>query len=59
MKLLRQILIITVVGYGAIVGALYFGQRSLVFAPSSNHVAPANLGLQNVDEITLVNATPD
>jgi uncharacterized protein len=40
-------------GYIGLVGALYFGQRSLMYFPSAKRIAPADAGLPRAQEVVL------
>jgi uncharacterized protein len=55
--MLKWLLIIVVVGYGAIVALAYFAQRSLMYFPDRTHTAPAAAGLPQAEEVEL--ATSD
>ncbi|MBV8753945.1 MAG: alpha/beta hydrolase [Hyphomicrobiales bacterium] len=55
--MLKWLLIILVVGYGAIVALAYFAQRSLMYFPDRTRTAPAAAGLPQAEEVEL--ATSD
>lgn len=53
MKRLGPVFAILVAGYIAVVAALYFGQRSLLYFPTTVNPAPATVGLRDVEVVTL------
>lgn len=53
MALLKSVLIIALVGYGALAALLYFGQRALMYFPDRARVAPAAAGLAAASEVVL------
>jgi dipeptidyl aminopeptidase/acylaminoacyl peptidase len=53
MDVLKWIVLLGLGGYVAVVAALYFGQRSLLYLPRSTHVSPAAAGLPEAEEIVL------
>jgi fermentation-respiration switch protein FrsA (DUF1100 family) len=54
--MLLQFAVGVIVGYGGIVGAMYFAQRSLMYLPDNARVAPATAGLPQAEEIMLMTA---
>lgn len=56
MALLKSLLIIVVLGYGALLALMYLFQRSLMYFPDSTRTAPAAAGLPQAEEVTLVSA---
>ena len=55
--MIKWLLIIVVVGYGAVVGLAYFAQRSLMYFPDRTRTSPAGAGLPQAEEVEL--ATSD
>jgi uncharacterized protein len=53
MDVLKWIVLLGLGGYVALVAALYFGQRSLLYHPRSTHVSPAAAGLPEAEEVVL------
>ena len=54
MSLLKTVLIIGVLGYGALLALMYLFQRSLLYFPDTTRHAPATAGLPQAEEVTLV-----
>jgi fermentation-respiration switch protein FrsA (DUF1100 family) len=52
-KILLFVIALAAAGYGAIVAAMYFNQRSLLYVPERERIAPATAGLQQAREVTL------
>jgi fermentation-respiration switch protein FrsA (DUF1100 family) len=50
---LKWILIVVLVGYVVLVGALYVGQRSLMYFPTTRRTPPADAGLPQAQEVVL------
>ena len=57
MAILKWLLIILLVGYGALVALAYFAQRSLMYFPDRTRTTPEAAGLPQVEEVEL--ATSD
>jgi fermentation-respiration switch protein FrsA (DUF1100 family) len=53
MDVLKWIVLLGLGGYIAVVAALYFGQRTLLYLPRSTHVSPAEAGLPEAEEVVL------
>jgi uncharacterized protein len=53
MDVLKWIVLLGLGGYIALVAALYFGQRSLLYHPRSTHFSPAEAGLPEAEEVVL------
>src|SRR5262249_14959158 len=51
--MLKWLLIVLLVGYGAIAALAYFAQRSLQYFPQRTRTAPAAAGLPQAEEIVL------
>ena len=54
--MLLQFAIGAIVAYGAVVGVMYFAQRSLMYMPDIARVSPAAAGLPQAEEIALTTA---
>ena len=52
--MVKWLLIVLLVGYGAIVALAYFAQRSLLYFPERTRTTPAAAGLPQAEEIELV-----
>jgi uncharacterized protein len=50
---LKWMLIAALLGYVGLVGALYVGQRSLMYVPNTKRTAPADAGLPQASEVVL------
>src|SRR5690242_11437265 len=50
---LKRILIALILCYAAVVGVLYFAQRSLLYHPFPTHASPAEAGLPEAEEVVL------
>ena len=48
MSLLKTVLIIGVLGYGALLALMYLFQRSLLYFPDTTRYAPATAGLEGM-----------
>src|SRR5215472_17281259 len=53
MNTLKWLVIFTLLGYGAIVALLYFGQRAMQYFPERFRTAPAAAGLPEAQEVVL------
>ncbi|MBI3704889.1 MAG: alpha/beta hydrolase [Rhizobiales bacterium] len=56
MSLLKTVLIVGVLGYGAVLALMYLFQRSLMYFPDTTRHAPAAAGLPQAEEVTLTSA---
>ncbi len=53
MAIVRWMLIIGTSGYALFVGALYVGQRAMLYHPIATHIRPADAGLPQAAEVVL------
>ncbi len=53
MSIFMKLALATAVAWCLLLGALYFGQRRLIYLPDRQRVPPAVAGLVNVDEVVL------
>jgi uncharacterized protein len=53
MIIIRWLVIIGMGGYALVVGALYVGQRSLLYHPVATRISPAEAGLPEAQEVVL------
>ena len=53
MALLKSLLMIVVLGYGALLALMYVFQRSLMYFPDAARIAPAAAGLPQAQEVAL------
>ena len=54
--MLKTVLIVGVLGYGALLALMYLFQRSLMYFPDTTRHAPAAAGLPQAEEVTLASA---
>jgi fermentation-respiration switch protein FrsA (DUF1100 family) len=53
MSLLKTVLIVGVLGYGALLALMYLFQRSMMYFPDTTRYPPAAAGLPQAEEVTL------
>ena len=56
MTVLKWLLIVVVLGYGALLALMYIFQRQLMYFPDARRTAPAQAGLPQAEEIQLTSA---
>jgi fermentation-respiration switch protein FrsA (DUF1100 family) len=53
MTIVRWVLIIGVAGYVLVVAALFFGERAMLYHPTTTRIPPAEAGLPEAEEVVL------
>ncbi len=53
MASLKTVILVVVIGYGAVLGLMYVAQRSLQYFPDTLRIAPAEAGLPQAEEVVL------